>query len=122
MREALAGKVNVHHPPENCGGSARVLAGLHRYLGDYEAPGRHWDVVAFNVGHWNLAMPKEIYQEALRKLIERILVTGARVLWIATTPVGFGLSPLAPRPRPVARRIYWPAIKRLKGGSCAALI
>ena len=45
VREAFAGKANVHHPPENCEDTGRGLAHLDDWLGE-----KKWDVIHFNFG------------------------------------------------------------------------
>src|SRR5512133_119554 len=45
VRTLLAGKANVHRPPENCGDTARGVKSLDKWLGDGK-----WDVIHFNFG------------------------------------------------------------------------
>ena len=54
LREFLAGKFNLHHPPTNCGPSAKGRSSILEWLGAYRQPGRHWDVISFNHGHLSL--------------------------------------------------------------------
>ena len=53
LREALAGKLNAHHPPTNCGPSRKGRERTNIWLGDYGKKGRHWDIISFNFGHWD---------------------------------------------------------------------
>ena len=50
LRAALAGKANVHRPPQNCGSSAVGLKNLDAWLGS--SP---WDVIHFNHGLHDLS-------------------------------------------------------------------
>ena len=47
LREFLAGKFNLHHPPTNCGPSAKGRSSIVEWLGAYCQPGRHWDAVSY---------------------------------------------------------------------------
>ena len=60
LRAALNGKMNAQHPRTNCAGITVISS----WLGAYEKPGRQWDVIAFNGGHWNSGSTKEEYQAA----------------------------------------------------------
>jgi hypothetical protein len=86
LHEALAGKANLHHPPENCEGTANGVANMHKWLGDYNAPGRGWDAISFNFGLWDAAVGKREYQKRLRLIIAKLERTGARLIWVTTTP------------------------------------
>ncbi|HMO13294.1 MAG TPA: SGNH/GDSL hydrolase family protein [Pirellulaceae bacterium] len=89
LREALAGIVNLHHPPVNCAGSQKWQE-LHRWLGAYETPGRHWDVITFNFGLWDDSTEKATYQFALREAINQLKLTGAKLVWVTSTPIDYG--------------------------------
>ena len=65
LRGALAGKFNLHHPPTNCGPSRNGVRNIVNWLGVYDQPGRHWDVVSFNHGHWDAKNDKVTYQANL---------------------------------------------------------
>jgi hypothetical protein len=93
LREALKGKMNVHHPPTNCGPSAKGANSVISWLGAYEVPGRHWDVISFNFGHWDAHNTKEDYQENLEIVIKHLRETGARLVWVTTCPVPNGYEP-----------------------------
>jgi len=97
VREALAGVANVHRIPENGGPTTNGLAKLGRWLGK----GR-WDVIHFNWGLHDLKLagarlhfvPLDAYERNLRKLVKRLKVTNAKLIWASTTPVPKGkLSP-----------------------------
>ncbi len=99
VRELLAGKANVHRPPENCSDSANGLRKLDTWLGAGK-----WDVVHFNFGLHDLkyvdakgalvpvdqgkvvATPEQ-YEKNLRALVARLKQTGATLIAVATTPV-----------------------------------
>jgi acyl-CoA thioesterase-1 len=102
VRAKLAGKANVHRPPENCGDTARGVASLDKWLGAGK-----WDVIHFNFGLHDLkyldaagqlAAPdkgKQVhtldeYEANLRKIVARLKQTGAKLIWAATTPVPGG--------------------------------
>jgi lysophospholipase L1-like esterase len=82
VRKALAGKVNVHRAPENCGGTANGLKKLDIWLGD----GR-WDVIHFNFGIHDRRTPAADYQQRLETIIARLKQTGAKLIWASSTPM-----------------------------------
>ncbi len=95
VREALAGKANVHRPADNCGPTIKGLELLDKWLGDGK-----WDVIHFNWGLHDLKyigdkqqVPLPDYEKNLTKLVERLKQTGAKLVWCATTPVPEGSSP-----------------------------
>jgi dienelactone hydrolase len=90
---------------ENCEGTTRGVKNLDRWLA---LDGGHWDVIHFNFGlhdlkhvlpgtmknsndpaHPNQA-PIEVYERQLREITERLLATGAEVIFATTTPVPEG--------------------------------
>ena len=109
VRELLAGRANVFRPaaadgtvPENCEGTIAGVARIDAWLG-----GRKWDVIHFNWGLHDLkhvqvsgtglnsANPSdpvqatvEEYSKNLRALVGKLRVTGARLVFATTTPVG----------------------------------
>lgn len=82
VRAALAGRANVHRAPENCGPTANGLKKLDVWLGS----GR-WDVVTFNFGIHDRATPLADYTDRLEKIVARLKATGAKPIWVATTPI-----------------------------------
>ena len=95
VREALAGKANVHRPKDNCGPTIRGLQELDEWLGS----GR-WDVIHFNFGLHDLRniegkhqVPLDAYEKNLRQITERLKKTGAALIWCSTTPVPEGCEP-----------------------------
>jgi len=95
VREALAGKANVHRIPTNGGPTLRGLESLDRWLGDTK-----WDVIHFNWGLHDLVdfngkqqVPIEQYEKNLAELVRRLKKTGAKLIWCSTTPVPEGCSP-----------------------------
>ena len=82
VRKALAGKVNVHRAPENCGPTANGLKKLDVWLGDGK-----WDVIHFNFGIHDRATPPAQYEERLEKIVAKLQKTGARLVWASTTPI-----------------------------------
>jgi acyl-CoA thioesterase-1 len=99
VREALAGKANVHRPAANCGNTSKGLQYLSQWLGD-----GHWDVIHFNWGLHDLTsiddkpeVPINEYEKNLRELVTRLKKTGATLIWCSTTPVPPGRrAPLKP--------------------------
>jgi len=96
VREALAGKANVHRPKDNCGPTIRGLEKLDEWLGQ----GR-WDVIHFNFGLHDLRyikdahqVPVEQYEKNLRQTVARLKKTGAVLVWCSTTPVPEGCAPM----------------------------
>jgi acyl-CoA thioesterase-1 len=102
VRARLAGRANVHRPPENCGPTCYGLDRLDDWLG--AGP---WDVIHFNFGlhdlkyldaHDNYVTPDrgkqvatpEEYGRNLRALVTRLRRTGARLIFATTTPVPAG--------------------------------
>lgn len=122
VREMLKGKANVHRPLTNCGPTTRGLAEIDKWLGD-----GNWDVIHFNWGlhdlkylgpqGQNLADPKapdsrqqvpiDDYESNLRKLVDRLKKTGARLIWRSTTPV-----PEGARGRVVGDSVRYNAVAR----------
>lgn len=90
LREALRGRFNVHRPPTNSGPARRGVRRAGIWLGDYEKPGRQWDVISFNAGHWDAVRTKEEYQADLVWLVEQLRKTGAKLLWVTSCPVPNG--------------------------------
>jgi acyl-CoA thioesterase-1 len=90
VREALAGKANVHRPADNCGPTIKGLERIDAWLG--AGP---WDVIHFNFGLHDQRqdtagrqqVPLEAYEKNLRTLVDRLKRTGATLVWCSTTPV-----------------------------------
>ena len=93
LREFLAGKFNLHHPPTNCGPSAKGRSSIVEWLGAYRQPDRHWDVISFNHGHWDSGYDKASYQANLEKIITELKKTKAKLIWVTTCPVPNGFPP-----------------------------
>ncbi len=88
LRRQSEGKLNIDHPRLNC-------AGIHInpvWFGAYDEPGREWDIVAFNGGHWNSNLPKEEYMELFEVSLNQSIKAGRQVIWITTAPVPFGYN------------------------------
>ena len=81
-RKALAGKVNVHRAPENCGPTANGLKKLDIWLGDGK-----WDLIHFNFGIHDRGTKTADYEQRLEQIIARLQKTGAMLMWASTTPV-----------------------------------
>ncbi len=89
--EALAGKVNLHHPPAWTGPS-RNWVRLHHYVGVLDSETPTWDVITFNYGIRDDSEPREEYQQNLRDAIGVLKRTGARLVWVNSTPIPNGFS------------------------------
>jgi acyl-CoA thioesterase-1 len=82
VKEALAGKANVHRAPANCGPTSLGLRKLDVWLGD-----GNWDVIHFNFGIHDRNTPVAEYSQRLEQLVERMKKTGAKLVWASTTPI-----------------------------------
>lgn len=104
VRALLAGKANVHRPPENCGDTQRGATSLDKWLGSGK-----WDVIHFNFGlhdlkylnaSGQLAAPEQgkqvhtlaEYEANLRTIVARLKQTGAKLIYATTTPVPAGTT------------------------------
>lgn len=102
VREALAGKANVHRVPSNGGPTERGVQYLDRWLGK-----EHWDVIYFNFGLHDLkwqdaegkyvppgtgsqVAPLPVYEKNLRTIVQKLKATKAKVIFATTTPVPDG--------------------------------
>ncbi len=81
-RKALAGKVNVHRAPANCGPTKQGLEKLDLWL-----QGGPWDVIHFNFGIHDRKTPPAQYEERLEAIVKRLQQTGAKLVWATTTPI-----------------------------------
>lgn len=95
VRAVLAGKANVHRPAANCGPTSRGVEQIDAWLGK----GR-WDVIHFNWGLHDLKfiqgkrqVPLDEYEKNLKKLVQRLKRSGAKLIWCSTTPVPEGCTP-----------------------------
>ncbi len=82
VRRALAGRVNVHRAPANCGPAKMGVEKLDVWLGDGK-----WDLIHFNFGIHDRATPLPDYETRLREIADRLAATGAKLVWATTTPV-----------------------------------
>lgn len=105
VRELLKGRANVIRPLTNCGPTTRGVASIDEWLGD-----GHWDVIHFNFGLHDMVffaadgktraeptakgarhqVSVEDYEANLRKLVDRLKQTKAKLIWCTTTPVPEG--------------------------------
>ncbi len=95
-RDDLKGVANYHRIEDNCWSTVRGKAFMAYWLGDYTRKGLDWDVILFNSGLHDLKQQKAgspfavsipDYQANLRKEIEIMEKTGAKLIWVTTTPV-----------------------------------
>ena len=93
VREALAGRADVQRVSGNASSSGYGLENLDRWLGD----GR-WAVIHFNFGIHDAKLPPEgirhapveVYAANLRRIVARLKLTGARLIWATSTPIPLG--------------------------------
>ena len=90
LRTALKGKLNVYHPPTNCGPVRKGVENIVQWLGAYDQPGLGWDVISFNFGQWDSGNTRTRYQEDLEKVISELKKTGAKLIFVTTTPIPGG--------------------------------
>ena len=90
LRTALMGKLNIYHPPTNCGPARKGAENIVQWLGAFEQPGLGWDVISFNFGQWDSANTKARYQEDLEKVIAELKKTKAKLIFVTTTPIPSG--------------------------------
>jgi len=94
-RKVLAGKVNLHKAPENCGPTANGLKKLDIWLASAPPAGAapqspaasQWDVIHFNFGIHDRNTPPADYEARLEQLVARLEKTGAKLIWASTTPI-----------------------------------
>jgi lysophospholipase L1-like esterase len=80
-RHDLKGRVNVHRAPANCGPTAAGLQNLNVWLGDGK-----WDVITWNFGIHDRNTDPAVYKTNLEILLRRLQQTGAKIIWVRTTP------------------------------------
>ena len=100
VRHELAGKVNVHRAPANCGSTVRTLAGLKVWLGDGK-----WDLIQFNCGIHDRRHKIEDYVSRLEAIISKLKATGATLIWVSTTPNPVASDTLGPKMNDIAAKI-----------------
>ena len=118
----LAGRAEVERIPINGGPTIRAIAHLDEWLGD-----GGWDIILFNFGLHDLKImetgihqvPPEEYEANLREITARLKATGAKLIWVTTTPVVEGTEP--PRNPEDARRYNEIAQKIMDENSVATL-
>jgi lysophospholipase L1-like esterase len=84
VRKELAGKVNLHRAPANCGPTASGLKNLDAWLGD---PAKQWDAIHFNFGIHNRATAPDIYAKELEEIVTRLKARTTTLIWATTTPI-----------------------------------
>jgi lysophospholipase L1-like esterase len=91
LRKLLAGKANVHRIGENGGPTTNGVAYIDKI------PAGHWDVITFNYGLHDMKLDTgshqvEIaqYEANLKTIVEALRKTGAKLIWVTTTPVPTG--------------------------------
>jgi chondroitin AC lyase len=82
VRNALKGKVNIHHAPANCGSTLLGLKKLDLWLGDGK-----WDLIYFNFGIHDRLSTTESYVKRLEEITKKLKATGAKLVWATSTPL-----------------------------------
>lgn len=82
VRNALAGRANVHRAPANCGSTSTGLAKLPVWLGKGK-----WDLIHFNFGIHDRASKPQDYAKRLEQVVEKLEATGAKLMWASSTPL-----------------------------------
>ncbi len=82
VRQALAGKANVHRAPANCGPTTTGLRRLPVWLGKGK-----WDLIHFNFGIHDRRSKPEDYATRLEQVVEKLEATGAKLMWASSTPL-----------------------------------
>lgn len=83
VRDALQGEADVFRAPENCGSTDSALRKLDRWL----AVAHPLDVIVFNFGIHDRGVSAEVYRTNLERVVERLRATGAKLVWVSTTPL-----------------------------------
>jgi acyl-CoA thioesterase-1 len=121
FRNKLGRAYHVHHPPENCRGSANWER-LPMWLGPYRQPGYQWDVIVFNLGLGDLNTDTTAYQAALQEFIPPLRATGAQLIWVSTTPLPKGWEgTIANAGRKIPRAEAQAKIKELNAAALTAI-
>jgi lysophospholipase L1-like esterase len=91
LRKLLTGKANVHRIGENGGPTSNGVAHID------QLPAGHWDVITFNYGLHDMKLDTGShqvdvpqYETNLKIIVEALHKTGAKLIWVTTTPVPTG--------------------------------
>ena len=86
VRIALQGKANVHRAPANCGRTENFFKFGEVWL--MQNGSNKWDLITVNFGIHDASKKPEDYAANLRKIVARLRETGAKIIWVKTTPWG----------------------------------
>jgi len=100
VKKLLAGKADVQRIGENGGPTSNGVAHLN------QLPAGPWDVITFNFGLHDMKLdtgPHQVeipqYEANLKLIVGALRKTGAKLIWVTTTPVPTGkLNPKRDRP------------------------
>jgi hypothetical protein len=92
LRAALQGKLNVYHPPTNCGSVGKGVQNMAQWMGAYDQAGFEWDIISFNFGQWDSKSTQAKYQADLETVIAILQKTKARLIFVTTTPIPRGYA------------------------------
>jgi lysophospholipase L1-like esterase len=93
VRQLLKDKTNVHRAPANCGPTTTGLREIDGWLTEGQGKG-NWDIIVFNFGIHDRNRPAKEYAENLEKLLDKLQKTGAKLLWVHTTPFNDKTDPV----------------------------
>ena len=82
VRELLKGVVNFHRAPANCGSTTNGLKNMDVWLGK-----KPWDIIVFNFGIHDSNHSLDNFPANLQKVVNKLKITGAKLMWVRTTPV-----------------------------------
>ncbi len=90
VRKNLEGKANILRIPENGGPTSRGIDKVTKWIGD-----KKWDVIIFNFGLHDLRVMDDgkhqveiaDYEKNLKIIGQTLIKTGAKVIFVNTTPV-----------------------------------
>ena len=82
VRDLLKGLVNCHRTPANCGPTTNGLKNMDVWLGK-----KPWNIIVFNFGIHDTNHPIDAYPSNLQKVVDKLKATGAKLIWVRTTPV-----------------------------------
>jgi lysophospholipase L1-like esterase len=116
VKMLLAARADVQRIGENGGPTSNGVAHIAAWLGE-----GHYDVISFNFGLHDLKLDSgkhqvetEQYKANLNIILEALRKTGAKLVWVTTTPVPDGkLNP--PRARGDVERYNAAAMEVLRG-------
>ncbi|AEG02138.1 SGNH/GDSL hydrolase family protein [Methylomonas methanica] len=84
---------DIYRVPENAGSTINALKKLDLYL----STAKHFDVIVFNFGIHDRRCNQYKYQENLEKIVDKLASTGAKLIFVNTTPFANQFKTIIPR-------------------------